>query len=78
MPYKFSAANKILEIFGFLFKCDLGKCDFWSDSQYGFSSTGSAADLSKLKSDRMAEDLRFGATQPAALNISKTFDRVWH
>ena len=53
---------------------------FFSDFQYGFSSSRSTADLlTVVLSDRIARVFnRSGATRPVALDISKTFDRVWH
>ena len=49
------------------------------DSQYGFRSSRSTADLLTVLSDRTAWDFnRFGFTQAVALDISKAFDRVWH
>ena len=53
----------------------LGKCGCLSDSQYGFRSSQSTADLLTVVSDRTVRALnRSGATW--ALDISKTFDRV--
>ena len=58
---------------------NLEKCGLFSDSQYGFRSSQSTADLLTVVSDRIASALnRSGATQAVALNIFKTFDRVWH
>ena len=57
----------------------LEKCGLFSDFQYGFRSSQSTADLLRVVSDRIARALnRSGATQAAALDISKAFDRVWH
>ena len=55
------------------------KCDHFSDFQYGFRSSRSTADLLTVASDRIARAFnRSGAIRAVALNISKTFDRVWH
>ena len=44
-----------------------------------FRSSQSTADLLTVVSDRSAWAFnRSGATRAAALDISKTFDRVWH
>ena len=52
---------------------------FFSDSQYGFRSSRSTADLLTVVSDRIARAFnRSGATRAVALDISKAFDRVWH
>ena len=53
--------------------------DLFSDFQYGFRSSRSTADLLKVVSDRIARGFkRSGATQAVALDISKSFDKVWH
>ena len=52
---------------------------FFSDFQYGFRSSRSTADLLTVVSDKIAKDFnKSGATRAVALDISKTFDRVWH
>ena len=57
----------------------LEKCGLFSDFQYGFRSSQSAADLLTVVSDRIGRAFnRSGATQAVALDISKAFDRVWH
>ena len=57
----------------------LEKCGLFSDSQYGFRSSRSTADLLTVVSDRIARAFnRSGATRALALDISKAFDRVWH
>ena len=57
----------------------LGKCGLFSDSQYGFRSSQSIADLLTLESDRIVRAFnRSGATRAVVLDISKAFDRVWH
>ena len=57
----------------------LEKCGLFSDFQYGFRSSRSTADLLTVVSDRIARAFnRSGATRAVALDISKTFDRVWH
>ena len=51
---------------------------FFSDFQYDFRSSQSTADLLTVVSDRIARTFnRSGPTQVVALDISKTFDRVW-
>ena len=55
------------------------KFGLFSYFQYGFRSSRSTADLLTVVSDRIARAFnRSGATQAAALDISKAFDRVWH
>ena len=57
----------------------LEKCGPFSDFQYGFRSSRSTADLLTVVSDRIARSFnRSGATRAIALDISKTFNRVWH
>ena len=57
----------------------LEKCGLFSDFQYGFRSSRSTADLLTVVSDRIARAFnRCGATRAVALDISKSFDRVWH
>ena len=57
----------------------LEKCGLFSDSQYGFRSSRSTADLLTVVSDRIARAFnRSGVTRAVALDISKAFDRVWH
>ena len=57
----------------------LEKCGLFSDFQYVFRSSRSAADLLTVVSDRIARALnRSVATRAVALDISKAFDRVWH
>ena len=57
----------------------LEKCGLFSYFQYGFRSSLSTADLLTVVSDRIARAFnRYGATRAVALDISKTFDRVWH
>ena len=49
------------------------------DSQYGFRSSWSTADLLTVVSDRIAGAFnRSGAIWAVALDISKDFDSVWH
>ena len=51
---------------------------FFSDFQYGFRSSRSPADLVTVVSDRITRAFnRSGANQAVALDITKTFDRVW-
>ena len=50
-----------------------------SDCQYRFRSSQLTADLLTVVSDGIARAFkRSGATRAVALDISKTFDRVWH
>ena len=57
----------------------LEKCGLFSDFEYGFRSSRLTADLLTVVSDRIARVFnRSEATQTLALDISKTFDRVWH
>ena len=57
----------------------LVKCGLFSDFQYGFRSSRSTTDLLTVVSDRIDRAFnRSGATRAVALDISKTFDRVWH
>ena len=59
----------------------LKKCGLFPDFQHGFRSSRSTADLLTIvsDSDRIAGAFnRSGATQAAAIDISKSFDRVWH
>ena len=52
---------------------------FFSDFQYGFSSSRSTADLLTVVFDRIARDVnRSRATRAVGLDISKAFDRFWH
>ena len=57
----------------------LEKCGIFSDFQYGFRSSSSTAALLTVVSDRIARAFNgSGATQAVTLDISKSFDRVWH
>ena len=57
----------------------LKRCGLLSDSQYGFRSSRSTADLLTVVSDGIAGTFNSsGATRAGALDISKAFDRVWH
>ena len=57
----------------------LENCGVFSDCQYGFRSSRSTANLLTVVSDRIARSFnRSGATRAIALDISKTFNRVWH
>ena len=57
----------------------LEKCGLFSDFQYGFRSSGSTADLLTVVSDRIPRAFNWsGATRAVSLDISKSFDRVWH
>ena len=56
----------------------LDTCGLFSNFKYGFRSSRSNVDLLIVVSDKIARALnRSGATRPAALDIFKTFDRVW-
>ena len=55
------------------------KCDLLSNLQYGFRSSRSTADLLTVVYDRIAwAFIRPGTTRAVALDIFKTFDKVWH
>ena len=55
----------------------LKKCGLFSDFQYGFRSSQSAADLLTVVSDRIAGAFNRSSTiQAVVLDISKTFNRV--
>ena len=55
------------------------KGGLFSDFQYDFRSSRSTADLLTVVSDRIARAFnRSEATRAVALDISETFDRVWH
>ena len=57
----------------------LEKCGLFPDFQYGFRSSCSTADLLTVAADRIARAFnRSGATGAVELDISKSFDRVWH
>ena len=57
----------------------LEKCGLFSDSQYGFRSSQSTADLLVIVFDRIARACdRFEATRAVALDISNPFYKVWH
>ena len=57
----------------------LETCNFFSDFQYDFRSSRSAADLLRVVSNRIARAFnRSGVTRAVTLDISKAFDRVWH
>ena len=57
----------------------LEKCNFFSDSQFGFRPSQSTPDPLTVVSDRIARvSNRSGATRAISLDISKAFDRVWY
>ena len=57
----------------------LEKCGLFSDFQYGFRSSRSTADPLTVVSDKIARAFnRSRTTRAVALDISKTFVRVWH
>lgn len=46
--------------------------------QYGFSSSGSLADILTIATDRTAEAFSMsGATWTVEIDIVKVFDRIW-
>ena len=54
-------------------------CGLFSDSQYGFKSSQSTADILTLVSDRIGRAFnRSGAARAVAFDISRAFDRIWH
>ena len=57
----------------------LEKCGLFSGLPCGFRCSQSISDLLTVVSGRIARDFnRSGATRAVSLDISKTFDRVWH
>ena len=55
------------------------KCGLFSNFQYGFRSCRSTVDLLTVVYNRISRAFnRSGATIAVALDICKTFDRVWH
>ena len=55
-----------------------GKCGHFSDFKYGFRSSWSTADLLTVVSNTIARAFnRSGATGAIALDVTKTFARVW-
>ena len=55
------------------------KCGLFSDFQHTFRSSQSTADLPTVVSDRIARGFNMsGATAAVALDIYKTFNRVWY
>ena len=55
----------------------LEKCGFFSDFQYGFTSSWSTIDFQTVLSDRIVRAFnRFGASRAVALDISKAFDSL--
>ena len=57
----------------------LEKWDLFSDFQFGFRSFRPTAGLLTVVSVRIARAFnKFAATRAVPLDISKTFDRVWH
>ena len=56
----------------------LVKCGLFSDFLYGVRSLQSIADLLTVLSDRNPRDFtRSGTTQAVALDIPKTYNKVW-
>ena len=65
------ANNKIVD--------HLAKSGLFSNFQYGFRSSRSTVGLLAVVSDKIAKAFNgSGATRAVALDISKTFDRVWN
>ena len=57
----------------------LEKCGLFSNFHYSFRPSRSTAELLTVLSDRIARACnRSPATRTVALDISKTFDGVWH
>ena len=57
----------------------LEKCGLFSDFRYGFRSSQPTADLLTVVSNIIARTFkRSGATRAVVLDISKSFDSVWH
>ena len=57
----------------------LKKCKLFCYFQYGFRSTCSTSDFLRVVYDKNVRVFnRFGATRAASLDISISFDRVWH
>ena len=57
----------------------LDKCGLFLDFQHGFRSSRSTADVLTVVSDRIARAFnRSGAARAVVLDISKSFNRVWH
>ena len=55
----------------------LEKCDLYSNSQYGFRSSQSTADILTVVSDRIGRTLnRSGAIRAVTVDISKAFSKV--
>ena len=75
-----SVVSKVFEKLVFNTVVDhLAKCGLLSDLQYGFRCSQSTKNLITVISDRIARAFnRSGATRAVALDISKTFDKVWN
>ena len=75
-----SVVSKVFEKLVFNTVVDhLAKCGLLSDLQYGFRSSQSTKNLITVITDRIGRAFnRSGATRAVALDISKTFDKVWH
>ena len=81
LPASFlSVVSKVFEkLVNNLIPNHLEKCGLFSGFHYGFRSSRSTADLLTVVSDRIARDFtRSGASRAVALDISKSFHRVWH
>ena len=74
-----SVISKVFELVNNSIVDHIDKCGLFWNVQYTFRSSRSTADLLTVLSDRIARAFnRSGATGTVALDISKTFDRVWH
>ena len=74
-----SVISKVFELVNNSIVGHIEKCGLFSNVQYTFRSSRSTADLLTVLPDRIARVFnRSAATRTVALDISKTFDRVWH
>ena len=76
----FSAVSKVFEkLVNNRIVDHLEKYGLFSDLQYGFRSSRETAELLTVVPDKIARAFnRSGATRAVALDISKSFDMVWH
>ena len=57
----------------------LNKCGPFSDTQYSSRSSFTNANLLTVVSGRIVTSFKkFGTTEVVAIDISETFDRLWH
>ena len=74
-----SVISKVFELVNNSIVGHIEKCGLFSNVQYTFRSSRSTVDLLTVLPDRIARAFnRSAATRTVALDISKTFDRVWH